>query len=427
MIVEFTIENFWSFKERRTFSLLATKDNELSESNTIESSKKLRFLKSAVLYGANASGKSNFFRALVFFLNFSVFSGPNKQVGDTIETTPFALSKQTISAPSFFELVFIIMDGTEETRYRYGFAVDNKQVITEHLFAVHKVKEVMLFSRDFQEINHTSYFKEGIRGKPFVRSNSSFLSICAQGNGKISTEIIRYFRNVRVSSGLNEQALSSQRRTSQINYKEKILGFLKYADIQITDYKTEHVPAFSKPLESDLLTFLKNKFPSFQKEQILEERVSYGHIVHDGEIPVGELYLDETQESDGTRKLFSYSSDILEVLEKGTSLFIDEFDTKLHPLLIERIVKLFNSPITNQKNAQLIISCHAVNIMTNKLFRRDQIWFCEKDEYGATDLYSLVEYKEPVRKDTLFNKNYLQGKYGAVPYLSEFFPKFGSE
>ncbi|MDR3236869.1 MAG: ATP-binding protein [Spirochaetia bacterium] len=109
----------------------------------------------------------------------------------------------------------------------------------------------------------------------------------------------------------------------------------------------------------------------------------------------------------------------MNALENGTPIFIDEFDTMLHPLIIEAIVKLFNSPTSNPKNAQLVISCHAINILTNKLFRRDQIWFCEKDQFGATDLYSLVEYEEPVRRDALFNKNYLQGKYGAVPYINE--------
>jgi len=132
-------------------------------------------------------------------------------------------------------------------------------------------------------------------------------------------------------------------------------------------------------------------------------------------------------ESSGTLKLFSYSDVILEALKEGTSIFIDEFDNMLHPLIIEGIVKLFNSSITNPKNAQLIISCHAVNIMTNKLFRRDQIWFCEKDQYGATDLYSLVEYKEPVRKDASYNKNYLQGKYGAIPYIDEILLQAGTK
>ena len=120
MIAEFTVENYLSFKEKHTFSLISTKDSELSESNTFETNKKLRFLKSAVIYGANASGKSNFFNALVFFLRFSAYSGPRKQVEDPIETEPFALSRQTEAVPSSFEIVFIIKDGDEETRYRYG-------------------------------------------------------------------------------------------------------------------------------------------------------------------------------------------------------------------------------------------------------------------------------------------------------------------
>ena len=153
----------------------------------------------------------------------------------------------------------------------------------------------------------------------------------------------------------------------------------------------------------------------------------FGHIVYDENTPAGEIYFEEIEESSGTRKLFSYSSYILRALDKGTPLFIDEFDTMLHPLIIEGVVKLFNSSITNPKNGQLVISCHAVNIMTNKLFRRDQIWFCEKDQYGATDLYSLVEYKELVRKDASYNKSYLQGKYGAIPYFNEILIQTGLE
>jgi len=205
-----------------------------------------------------------------------------------------------------------------------------------------------------------------------------------------------------------------QKENSKSDYKKKIVDFLKYADIQITDYKTEHTPAFGDIPDLDLVAMLKSKFPNLQQEKTL-----FGHTVYDEVTPVGEKYLDEIVESAGTQKLFSYSGYIIDALENGTQLFIDEFDTSLHPLIIEEIVKLFNSPITNQKNAQLVISCHAVNIMTNKLFRRDQIWFCEKDQYGASDLYSLVEYKEPVRKDASYNKNYLQGKYGAVPYINE--------
>ena len=419
MIAEFTIENYRSFKGKHTFSLISTKDKELSESNVFESNKKLNFLKSAVIYGANASGKSNFFNALIFFLRFSIFSGPRKQVGDPIEAEPFALSKQTESAPSGFEIIFIIKDSDEETRYRYGFSASKEKVETEYLFAVYNVREVMLFERSFQEIEYTPYFKEGARGKPSVRNNCTFLSVCSQNNGEISAQIVKYFRRIAVLSGL-DQISFFQKENSQSNYKNKIVDFLKYADIQITDYKIESIPieiipAFSNDTANpNLAAFFKSKFLNAQQKKVL-----YGHTVYDEETPIGEKYFEDTVESAGTRKLFSYSTLILGALEKGSPLFIDEFDTMLHPLIIEGILKLFNSPITNPKNAQLVISCHAVNIMTNKILRRDQIWFCEKDQYGATDLYSMVEYKESVRKDASYNKNYLQGKYGAIPYIDE--------
>ena len=135
MIAEFSVENFRSFKEKRTFSMISTKDKELSGTNTFENGKKLHFLKSAVIYGANASGKSNFFNALVFFLRFSVRSGPQKQVGDLIETEPFLLSRQTQEKPSFFELIFFIKEGNKEIRYRYGLSVGKEQVEMEYLYA----------------------------------------------------------------------------------------------------------------------------------------------------------------------------------------------------------------------------------------------------------------------------------------------------
>ena len=422
MIVEFTVENYRSFKEKCTFSLISTKNKELSESNTFEYSKNLNLLKSAVIYGANASGKSNFFEALVFFLRFSVLSGPHNQIEDPIDTEPFALSRQTESAPSSFEIVFIIKEDGKETRYRYGFSVNKEHVETEYLFAVYNVREVSLFTRNLQDINYTPYFKEGTRSKASVRNNCSFLSVCAQNNGEIASQIIKYFRSMCVLYGAYICPIFINKSKNKYENKEKILNFLKYADIQITNYKTEEIPAFGNIKDPELAAFYKNKYPNAQDQRLL-----FAHTFYDNETPIGEKYFEDDIESAGTRKLFSYSDAILEALEKGTPLFIDEFDTMLHPLIIEGIVKLFNSSITNPKNAQLIISCHAVNIMTNKLFRRDQIWFCEKDQYGATDLYSLVEYKEPVRKDASYNKNYLQGKYGAIPYIDEILLQAGTK
>jgi AAA15 family ATPase/GTPase len=404
MIAEFTIENYRSFKERHTFSLVPTKNKELSELTVFRLNEKASFLRTAVLYGANASGKSNLFLALVFFLKFSVHSGPQKQVGDTIETDPFAFSRQTESAPSNFEIIFYIRENDNETtRYRYGFSVTNEQVEYEYLFAVNKVREITLFTRKRQGIECTSYYKEGTRGKSSVRNNCTFLSVCAQNNGEISGKIVSYFKQMNVLFGMNNPPVFLRKEFDNPVFQKKIINFLKFADIQIMDIRQEPVP---------------------DMEQL---RILFGHTFYDGETPAGQKFISDLNESMGTRKLFSYSGTILLALERGTPLFIDEFDTSLHPLIIEAIIKLFNSPITNPKNAQLVISCHTVNILTNRLFRRDQIWFCEKDQCGATDLYSLAEYMEPVRNDAAFGKNYLQGKYGAIPYINEIFLQIGTQ
>jgi AAA15 family ATPase/GTPase len=426
MIAEFTLENYRSFKEKHTFSLISTKSKELSYTNSFEGTNKLQILKSAVLYGANASGKSNFFNALSFFLNFAVYSGPRKQVGDLTGTSAFAFSKQSERQPSFFEVVFYIggKDG-KKIRYRYGLSLNEKKVFQEYLFAIFNVREVALFTRDGQNIAITSYFKEGSRGKEATRDNCSMLSICAQNNGEISAQIINYFKNLHIISGLADYRYNSMKQLKNNEFRQRIINFLHYADIQIKGLRSELIPMDilddGEPEAKAFIAYLKKKNLNMTEP----ERLFFGHDFYDGEKKTGEKYLDEADESSGTLKLFSYAYPILNSLENGTPLFIDEFDNMLHPLIIEAIIKLFNSETTNPRNAQLVVSCHAINILSNKLLRRDQIWFCEKDMYGATDLYSLVEYIEPsdvqhaVRNDASFSKNYLQGKYGAVPYIDD--------
>jgi len=429
MIAEFTIENFRSFKEKCTFSLISTKDKILSESNTFKYNKNLHFLRSAVIYGANASGKSNFFQALDFFLFFSVKSGPSMQIDEPTGTDIFTFSKQTENKPSFFEISFYITEDTDiKVKYRYGLSLTENEIVKEYLYAVYNVREVNLFYRESQEINITSYFKEGNRSKLSVRNNCSYLSVCAQNNGEISTEIIRYFKNMFVNSGIYNNSYITGKMLKEQKNKNKILKFLLNADIQITGIKTEIMHFNSRDYEAPevpeiqaFLNFLKKEMPGIEEQ----ETFYFGHPLYDGEKVIGEKYLSENDESDGTRKLFSYSLPILNALENGTPIFIDEFDNSLHPLIIENILKLFNSSTINKKNAQLVISCHAVNIMTKDLLRRDQIWFCEKNEYGATDLFSLMKYNDPVRKDASYNKNYLLGKYGAIPYLNEILKQTG--
>jgi AAA15 family ATPase/GTPase len=415
MVIEFSVENFKSFKEKQTFSLTATKNKELMSENTFEVTKGVRLLRSAVIYGANASGKSNFFDALTFFADFAVNSGPSQQVGDAIDVSPFLFSKQTIKEPSTFELLFFKknIEG-KSIRYRYGFSVNQDKVCYEYLFAILNVQEIELFTREGQTIKcNPKHFGEGEPAIKMIRENASFISVCALLNGEQSKNVVLFLQSF--STWAKRRTTQTLSKLDDPKYQKRIVDFLRCADIQILDVNSKDV---SYPYR------VRKLDGAFETRQRIQRKVSYSHAVYDQEDVVANIDFDEENESYGTRKLFQFAALLLESLDNGRPVFIDEFDSSLHPLILESILRLFNSPKTNTGNGQLVISCHAVHIMRKDLFRRDQIWFCEKDHHGATELYSLVEYVEPdtresVRNDAAFNKNYLKGKYGGIPYINE--------
>jgi AAA15 family ATPase/GTPase len=414
VVVEFSVENFKSFKDKQTFSLLSGKNKELMAENTFEVTQSVRLLRSAVIYGANASGKSNFFTALAFFLDFAVNSGPSQQVGDTIDVHPFAFSKQTEGEPSSFELLFFMKNGEDKPiRYRYGFTVNPDKVFKEYLFAVLNVQEVELFTREGQTIKcNSKYFSEGEPAVKITRENASFLSVCALINGNRAKTMVLFFQTL--STGLDNKGAQTLSKLADSRYRERIVDFLRCADIQILDVNGRDVPYSYR---------VRTPNGAIETRQRMQKKVSYSHAYYNQEEPVSSVDFDEEDESLGTRKLFQFAALLLESLDNGFPVFIDEFDSSLHPLIVESILKFFNSSKTNTGNGQLVISCHAVHVMRKDLLRRDQIWFCEKDPYGATQLYSLVEYApdthESVRNDAAFNKNYLKGKYGGIPYINE--------
>ena len=414
MLIEFTVENFRSFRKKQTFSLLASKDKELLEQNTFRANK-YNLLKTEIVYGANASGKSTLFMALISLLKFSVLSGPRSQKGDTIDIVPFMLDVNNQNEPSFFEILFILEnEDSTPIRYRYGIKLDRKHVIEEYLFAVNKIKEVNLFDRIEQSITpNKTYFPESENfSTKTVRDNASYLSVCAQNNGEISGKIIKYFKKITVTSGIDTPPFITMERINRGENLNRITKFLQFADIQVQGLKKQRTPVTFDIPDPDLAEFLKKKFPNAENDQI-----SYAHNLYDKEEKKGFWYFTEDLESLGTRKLFNYAGVILPTLDNGGVLFIDEFDSSLHPLIVENIIKLFNDKRFNKNNAQLIVSCQSVSLMTNKLFRRDQIWICEKDKYGASEIYSLMDFEDLVRKDANFNKNYLAGKYGGVPNI----------
>jgi uncharacterized protein len=429
MLIEFTVGNYLSFKDPVTFSMESAKISELEESN-IFSFDKYELLKSAVIYGANASGKSNLLKAMNFMSEF-ISNSSKTQATDPISVREFKLSTETENKPSFFEIVFIC----DQKKYRYGFEVDKKQIHSEWLFFTPSRREAKLFTRekDNDITIGATYFEEGRKRKEMIRSNALFLSVVAQFNGKISQKILKWFKRFKIMFGFDlfDQVLPQIITAPQLeneDFRQKLLEYIKIADFGIDDVKIEK--AKISELREKLREILSSEFIE-KIEKVSEKTLDDGeyvksistlHSKYDDKhkILTSKIEFDLIkEESEGTQRFFGLLGPISETLNKGYVLVVDELDVRLHPHITRLIIQLFHSKQTNPNNAQLIFATHDTNLLDRKLFRRDQIWFTEKDQYGATDLYSLVEYKN-VRKDASFEKDYIFGKYGAVPFIGNF-------
>ncbi len=412
MLLQFTVGNYLSFKEPVTVSMVASSINEHEEINVFNNGK-IKLLKSAVIYGANASGKSNLIKAMKFFIKFIISSSKDKQVNEKIEVTRFKLSNEMDDKPSTFEIVFI----QNGKRFRYGFQVDEDIVHKEWLYYVPKAREVKLFIRDQQSFNLGPQFREGEELETKTRPNALFLSVVAQFNGEIAGEIFAWLNNVNVVSGLSDDYLEATliKLKKDESFKQSVLELLKIADLGIENFTVREEVV---PYQSSMPHFLK------EAKEIIRLEIISEHKKYDSENNlIGmEQFNFGLEESEGTKRFFAFSGPIIDTLENGKILIVDEFDSRLHPLLSQYLIKLFNSQ-QNSRNAQLLFVSHDVSSLNNKFFRRDQIWFAEKNRYEVTELFSLVEYK--VRKDASFSKDYLLGKYGAIPYLQTIFSAFG--
>lgn len=427
MLIQFSVENFRTFKEKATLSLVASNyDKETRAKENIHFIPKydLRLLKSAVLYGANASGKSKFIEALMFMKGFAISSSKESQKGDEISVEPFRLSVESENESSEFEVQFI----HKEVFYRYGFEVNKKQVISEWLYYRPKTKEVELFYRDNQSFEiHSRIFKKGAIGvkERLIRDNALLLSLAAQLNDSIAIDVIDWFKNLGVISGLKEEGYQgyTMGQAQDPKHKKRILDLLKAADLGIQDIKVEVLDIDRLP--KDLTKEIKDRILKEAKEDNVEfySDVLTSHKKFDKfKKHVENVNFSlEDDESSGTRKFFALTGPILDVIENGYTLVVDELDSKLHPNLVCKIVSLFNSVDLNPKNAQIIFNTQDTNLLSSGLFRRDQVWFTAKDKFGEARIYSLADFKSgDVRKTEAFEENYVRGKYGAVPFLGFF-------
>ena len=388
MLVQFTVDNYRSIGGTASFSMMP----DSKYKGHLVGNDRFKLLPSSVFFGANASGKSNFLKALWFMKSIVLNRCDVKQSTDLLWHDPFLLSQETENASSSFEVIFVF----EGVKYRYGFDADRTTVYSEWLFADTKGQEAKLFYRDAEKdifyINPDK-FKEGKNLK--CLPNWLFIWKCDQENGQTSKKILEWFNNLNSLDGMspNNYTNYTKSRMQEERYRQAIENIVKRADLSIEN-----------------VVYDNNEDPS--------HRIKTIHSILDkaGKVVGNRAFDLDFQESLGTRNFFSISAPILDSLQNGKILVIDELDASLHPLLSAELVRLFSNPLINKNNAQLIFATHDTNLLGLDLFEPCQIWFAEKDENKQTRICSLANYKG-VNKRKKFDVQYLQGLFGAIPYI----------
>ncbi len=417
MLVEFSITNFKSIKTKQTFSMMKAKGDELENSNCFvpEGLSNLSLLKSAAIYGANAAGKSNFIEAMSIMSGIVVESASELQRGDELPVEPFKLDPLSRQSSTDFEVVFISLG----IRYQYGFTATKTRITEEWLIAFPKGRAQHWFARLWDDKNEIYSWDMGnaLKGKKNLwmestRSNALFLSTAVQLNSQQLQGVYDWFDNtVRTTTVAGwTPGFTIGLCDSNPENKVKVLNLLKAADIDIQDINFNKKMFDDRDLPDDLPIELKQKIAKDMKGKEIFNELQMMHEDSTGVL----VAFDFDDESDGTQKLFSFAGPWLDTLKCGNVLFVDELHDNLHPKIVQFLVQLFHDSETNPNNAQLVFTTHETTILNQDMFRRDQIWFCEKRNDHATSVYPLTDFSPRKKRENL-ELSYLAGRYGAVP------------
>mgnify|MGYP000874764689 FL=1 len=425
MLLNFAVTNYRSIKERQVFSLMAVEGLPHEES-LIRSKDGIQILPVALLFGANASGKSNILRAFGMMRQM-VLNSVRLNPDDTLdEYEPFLLDEESRNNDTEFEAEFIADTGQNvKLHYRYGFSFSGKIISEEWLYRQEgNTDEVELFTRigGKVQVNETE-FPEGKGKEDTLNSNRLFLSLIAQLNGTQSKEIILWFnRGTFITATQTEQYITLtsallKRKENPIedglsHYADIAQTFLSNIDVGITELSIEEVAV---TLPKDVPEELK-KILSKDGHTSLKVESTHNRYNKQGEIIGKEIFRTEHNESEGTLKITELLGVIFITLLGGRLLVIDELDAKLHPLLTRAIVQLFTNPKMNPHGAQLVFTTHDTNQLHLDYVRRDEIWFTEKSPVEATELYSHIEFKD-FDPSMDITEQYVNGRYGAIPRI----------
>jgi uncharacterized protein len=430
MLLEFSVANYRSIADKQTLSLVAGSGSNHAARNVVKlDGDQNRCLRSAVIYGPNAAGKSNLLKA-VLTLQHLVLTTASSQEGVPLGgITPFALDGELSAKPSFFSIVFIADDGV---KYEYSFSATTKHIETEWLVAYPSGRPQRWFERkfNFDTQKYEWWFGSKFRSEKsekkiwsdFTRSNSLFLSTAVQLNNEQLKPCFNWIKDklIVLTAGVGLNPMLSINLIKE-NQASQIMGYLKAADIGIDEISVEEKDfdpaAFGQPGIQISPSFSQGvrivntpDEAGNMRSKIIQ--IITGHISNQDQMI--NLTLDD--ESDGTRKLFEYAGGWIRSLQWGATLLVDELERSLHPHITKFLVELFHSS-HNVNNAQLIFTTHNTNLLDPSLLRRDQIWFVERNPKKATELYSLLEYKP--RKEEALERGYLKGRYGAVPLVGD--------
>ena len=422
MFIEFQVGNFRSFRDIQKFTMqaapLRANDNGLNEQNVFTQAD-IRLLKSKAIYGSNASGKSNLIKAFAAFGLMVMNSVSIETIPKNIWEDSFKLSPDWESDSVFFQYIFI----NDKITYRYGFQISKEKVIHEWLFEVEQQSEKEYLMRNGNEyvikkenfIGADKFIElTNSTGNELIRDNTLFLTAAALNGNIIASKLRNEIKSVMVVDGINDNEARQFGMHTLIsgnkNQRKVLNDFVNAGDTGIDNLEIKEIKEnnFEKNFNSNDNS-MRKAFSLFSSHIRYDENRK---MVDKISVPFGEW------ESEGTSKLFAVGAVILESLENGRTLLIDEFDARFHPNLTLKIVDLYNSAKTNPHNAQIIFVTHDTGLLRRAELRRDQICLVNKDKYGISTINNLIEFKG-VRKDASYEKEYLNGNYESVPYLGE--------
>lgn len=420
MLLQFSVKNFLSFKDKQVFTTLANSDKTHAKDNLISFGSK-KYSKINVIYGANASGKTNLCKALQFIKWFVINSNNLlENIGTTV--LPFAFDERMANTPSSFELLFVKSD----IKYAYSFSCTRFEVVEERLDIFEKGQPKLVFNRTNTANFEFNSYEKSLR--PIVDKNTKnklFLCTASNWNFEVTKPVVDFIINdLLIIFDYSTDLPMLIKRLKDANdydeYKAFCLKLLSIGDFSISDFdvKITEIESIPPELGAFMQAFIaKNDMPVPQTQKLIKTELTTFHTFNN-ENGESKCPMNLAFESLGTQAMFNFAPVLYDILKNGRVLIVDEIDKSLHPLIVRYIVSLFADSSSNKHGAQLICNTHDTNLLDLDLLRRDEIWFTERDpQTGSTSLYPLTDYSP--RKGENIENGYLVGRYGAIPFINK--------